>query len=156
LSDDDGHVLLLLLLGTMVMVVMVMLMMALMMRCVVVAERLLELLMLAANRDPVHVDRYRHDEPRRRLPALTGAGVDAPAARQQRAPAASAPAVHHAGLDALPLGAPVLEPDFHLQRCAQKLTKKHLTNCLTKRYSVTNVSTFCQLPNYMNFKTVMY
>jgi len=124
MPDDDGHVHARpsLLLRMVVMTVMR-----------VMAERFLQLLMLAAYRDAVDVNRYRHDNTRRfpavagrRRPAAAAAGVvagsPADAARQQRA---GTGALHDAGLDSLPLGAPVLEPDLHLDLAEAQLARDH-------------------------------
>jgi len=79
--------------------------------------------MLAANGYAVNVDRYGHDETRLCLAAAAAvAGRSGPAlmvAREERTAAASTAttarsALHHARLDAFPLGTPVLEPDLDL------------------------------------------
>jgi len=124
MSDDDRHVDI----CTSLLLRMVMMMMAVMR---MIAERFLQLLMLAAYRNAVDVNRYRHDKTRRfpavagrRRPASAGlvAGTPADRSRQQRAATA---ALHHAGLDSLPLGTPVLEPYLDLDLAEAQLTRDH-------------------------------
>jgi len=96
-------------------------------------ERLLQLLMLAAYRDAVDVHRYWHHKSRRfsavashRCPDTASAGrvagASTDAARQERAATA---ALNHPGLDALPLGSAVLEPDLDLHLAETQLTRDH-------------------------------
>jgi len=128
MSDDDWHVYT----GTTLLLLLLLRMMMTVMRMSLLAKRFLQLLVLAAYRDAIDVHRYRHDEPRRfpvvarrRSPATASAGKIAPAdpARQQRAAAAAA--LHHPGLDALPLGSPVLKPDLDLDLAETQLTRDH-------------------------------
>ena len=122
MSDDDWHVHTTSLLLWMMMTLMLML-----------AERFLQLLMLAAYRNAVDVHRYWHHKSRR-FPAVAlhrrpdaasahrVAGAPAHTARQQRAATAT---LNHPGLDALPLGTPVLKPDLDLYLAETQLTRDH-------------------------------
>jgi len=120
MSDDDRHVHT----STSLLLWMVTLMLML-------PERFLQLLMLAAYRDAVDVHRYWHHKSRRfpavarhRCPDTAGrvAGAPTDAARQQRAATA---ALNHPGLDALPLGSAVLEPDLDLYLAETQLARDH-------------------------------
>ncbi len=71
------------------------------------SPRSLHLLILTTNRHPVHVHWNRHDDLGLLRPSFPS-GSTAPG------PRALAPPVDDPGLDPLPLGPSVLEPDFHL------------------------------------------